>query len=251
MLQIKFLCDSVLKQQPLQSSQLSGDQKCDIKAGCTYDVQVYTPMLDHVKVTFVNQTFQGKNTWYVFQKHAVVVKEKKVVCPSEIKLKVPYKSQLDNTENPYGTCNVTSIAMALSYLGLKGKNPKKQLEDEFQDWMEAKGLDRHSPQDLAKLVEGYGYKDTFKTNATVEEVQDWLIQGNPAVIHGYFTTSGHIVCVIGFNQKGFIVNDPFGEWHSDGYDTYSSGAGLTYSYGMIDKTCRHDGDFWVHFISKK
>lgn len=251
MLQIKFLCNSVMKLQPLQSSQLSAEQKCDIKAGEVYDVQVYTPMLDHIKVTFKNQNFKGKNTWYLFQKHAVIVKDEKVICPAEIKLKVPYKSQLDNAGNPYGSCNVTSIAMALSFLGLKAKDAKIQLEDEFQDWMEAKGLDRHSPADLVKLVEGYGYKDTFKTNATVQEVQDWLILGNPAVIHGYFTTSGHIICLIGFNQKGFIVNDPYGEWNADGYDTDSSGAGLTYSYEMIDRTCRDDGEFWVHFISKK
>lgn len=121
--------------------------------------------------------------------------------------------------------------------------------------MAARGLDRHNPNDLAKAVEAYGALDKFRTNTTIDQVKDWLAQGNPAVTHGYFTSSGHVVFLIGYNPKGFIVHDPYGEWFPDGYKRNDSkndqrGKALTYSYRMIQSTCMTDGQFWVHFLSK-
>ena len=171
------------------------------------------------------------------------------------RLNIPYKSQLDNVNNPTGSCNVTSIAMALAYLGCQPLKPEEQLadeqlEDEMYLFMLARGLSRHSPQDLAKLVNYYGYSDDFTSKGTIKEVQEWLASGNPCVIHGYFTSYGHIVCLTGFDDKGFWVHDPYGEWFSQGYRTDLSGKHLHYSYDLIKRTCMPDGDFWVHFISK-
>ncbi|MFM7450002.1 MAG: C39 family peptidase [Leptolyngbyaceae cyanobacterium] len=72
--------------------------------------------------------------------------------------------------------------------------------------------------------------------------------------HGYFTPSGHVVAIAGYNEQGFIVNDPYGELmynppHSY-YNTYANGRGLTYSYNLIQQTCVTGQEFWVHFISR-
>ncbi len=144
--------------------------------------------------------------------------------------------------------------MTLSYLRASRKHPEKGFPDELNEYCSAHGLDRHEPLDLVKVVEAYGCKDTFKQKTNFQEVKEWLIQGNPVVVHGYFTQSGHIVCFIGYNPQGFIVNDPYGEimytpYHRY-YDTYASGAGLTYSYNMITALCCGDGEFWVHFITR-
>ena len=167
-----------------------------------------------------------------------------------IRLEIPYKSQLDNEYNPTGSCNVTAIAMAVGFLGCPPLNVSQQLEDEMYQFMLARGLSRHSPQDLAKLVRYYGYSDDFTSKATINEAQRWLQSGLPCVIHGYFTSYGHIVCLTGFDEKGFWVHDPYGEWFAQGYRTDLSGEHLHYSYDLIKRTCMHDGDFWVHFISK-
>jgi hypothetical protein len=144
--------------------------------------------------------------------------------------------------------------MCLAYLGASRKNPVKRFPDELQDYCDSNGLDRHAPDVLAKIVELYGCKDRFSTTASFEEVKEWLIQGNPVVVHGYFTSSGHVIAIIGYNATGFVVNDPYGElmYNPDTsfYDTYSNGAGLTYSYGLIYNTCCTDNQFWVHFISR-
>ncbi len=169
----------------------------------------------------------------------------------KVQLQVPYLSQLDNLTNPGGTCNVTSVAMCMAYFGHPIRNSQnEQLEDELNQYCSANGLDRHSPADLAKVLRAYGYKDDFQSNAKWEDVKQWLNQGNPCIVHGYFTSSGHIITIIGYNQTGWIVNDPYGEWYSTGYDTSKSGAGLTYSYGMMRQICSPDGDLWIHYVSK-
>ncbi|MBL1174430.1 C39 family peptidase [Pantanalinema sp. GBBB05] len=255
MLQLKILRDTILKQQILQSTQLPNAQKQDVKAGTVFNLAAHVPASDHIKVTLANQALQGKNTWYAYQRHVAILEDGKISFPQAVRLSIPYYDQLDNSENPFGTCNVTSIAMCLAYMGIGRRRPELRFPDELYLYCEKNGLDRHEPADLKKLVEAYGCKDAFSTTASFERVKEWLVLGNPAVMHGYFTSYGHIVVAIGYNAKGFIVNDPYGElmYTAPGnsyYDTYASGAGLTYSYNLIYNTCCTDKQFWVHFISR-
>ena len=134
------------------------------------------------------------------------------------------------------------------------QHPGTRFPDELYQYCEDHGLDRHAPTVLQKIVQNYGFKDTFSTTASFAAVKEWLIQGNPVVVHGYFTPSGHIVVTTGYNAKGFVVNDPYGElMYNAGnsyYDTYSSGSGLTYSYNLMYNTCCGGNEFWTHFISR-
>mgnify|MGYP000199931678 FL=1 len=138
--------------------------------------------------------------------------------------------------------------MCLEYFGVTAR--QGQLEDELYEYALNKGYSRHSPYDLASIVRDYGRQDEFKANAKIEEVKDWLADGNPAVFHGYFTSFGHIIVAVGFDDAGFLAHDPYGEWFSTGYRTDLSGEYLHYSYRLIRRTCIPDGDFWVHFISR-
>ena len=166
-----------------------------------------------------------------------------------IRLDVPFKSQLDNRLNPTGSCNVTSIAMCLAYFGVKPKG-SGQLEDELYKYMEANNLSRHSPEDLAQVVRDYGLRDDFTVSGSVKRCCQHIQAGNPCVVHGYFTSFGHIIVLMGFDDEGFIVHDPYGEWFPSGYRTDFSGESLHYSYKLIERTCIPDGQFWVHYISK-
>ncbi len=218
-------------------------------------MQSYGIERDHVKIALAKDSFKGFNTWYAFGGHIQIIKDGTVAFPKPrprtVKLTIPYKSQLDNEENPTGSCNVTSLAMCLEFLGAKRKTSSGQFEDELYRYAEDHGLSRHDPHDLAMLVEAYGCRDDFRANATIEQVQNWLADGKPIVTHGYFTSFGHIVVITGFDDTGFIVHDPYGEWTSSGYRTDLSGKYLHYSYRMIKTVCIPDGSFWVHFLSKK
>lgn len=251
---LKIVLDTVLKARPLASSQLSESEKQSIPAGKEFEILAFAPIRGHVRVAFRNESFKGSPIWYIFEKHAQITQEGTILYPKPnpltVRLNVGYKSQLDNWYNPTGSCNVTSIAMCLDFLGAQRKTNSGQFEDELYQYALNQGYSRWNPYDLAKIVKDYGCQDYFTENAIIEDVQDWLASGNPAVIHGYFTSFGHIMPVVGYDPDGFFVHDPYGEWFSGGYRTDLSGEYLHYSYRLIRNVCIPDGNFWVHFISK-
>jgi Peptidase_C39 like family len=238
-----------LKARPLQAADLSSDELFEISPG-SIDIDSYRPDRNkHLRIKLVGK-IHGYKEWFVYQDHVRILDDR-IDPPIKILNSVPFKSQLDNVFNPTGSCNVTSIAMCLAYLGVKDKpgDGLAQLEDELYQYMERKGLSRHSPEDLARVVRDYGKKDDFTIWGTFERCRNHIAAGNPCVIHGYFTSFGHIIVLVGYDENGFIVHDPYGEWFSSGYRTDLSGKFLRYSYGLIQRTCIPDGQFWVHYIS--
>jgi Peptidase_C39 like family len=251
-LTLKVLRAGWFKQQAIDSQMLSPDQKVAVGPGDSYIARSVEPMGKHLKVT-LEQPLQGYSIWYVFNELAAIYNGTRLLYPLTVKWTVPYFNQLANAANPYGTCNVSSLAMALAYSGAAQKSADR-FPDELNDYCVSQALDRHDPQALAQIARDYGMVDTFTTQATISQVKEWLVQGNVAVVHGYFTSEGHIICLIGFDETGFWVNDPYGEWFPGGYDrnddvNFTKGKGLHYSYEMIQQTCSTD-DFWVHFIEK-
>lgn len=171
-----------------------------------------------------------------------------------VKIPVAYKSQMDNSNNPTGSCNVTSAAMCLEYYGIKSPDDR-QLEDVLYEWLQANGLSRHDSNHLKQAIEHFGCRDDFTTRASISEIKTAIYNGKPVIVHGYFTSFGHIVVLVGYNATGFIVHDPYGEWHSWGYDRNDAanqrkGEAIVYSYGLIERTCLPDGGCWAHFITR-
>lgn len=250
MLKLKTIQNTVFKLKPQQSSELNNSEKIAIGSGevLSVDEAVAAPS-NHVRVKLKTPLLFGGVEYsfaFAFSGHIKIFGQDPQ--NKSVKLKVPYKSQLDNEFNPTGSCNVTSVAMCLEYYGVKAKSG--QLEDQLYQEMLSLGLSRHDPNDLAYMVQRYGLKDKFTPYGAVENVKAWLAEGKPVITHGYFTSFGHIIVLVGYDEKGWIVHDPYGEWFASGYRNDLSGAFLHYSYDLIQRTCMPDGDFWVHFISK-
>lgn len=244
-----------LKEKPLNAKDLpdSPEYKVEVPAGAKFNLQsVGFSRNKHLEIKLV-EPLHGYTNWFVFQGHAFVLpRDRSELLKPQVgmvRLNVPYFSQLDNRENPTGSCNVTSVAMCLAYFGVNPSNPEIQLEDEIYRYMEKEGLNRHSPLDLAKVVRDYGRTDEFSPNTSFKDVQSWLKKGFPCIVHGFFTSFGHILVIVGFDTDGFVIHDPYGEWMAQGYDTTRSGSYLHYSYSLIKRLCMPDGEFWVHRIS--
>jgi len=255
-MKLETLCKTTLKSEPKQSTLLGADCLHPLESDTFLDIEAYKPVGDHIKVT-LKTTFKGRNTWYAFQRHvAIVGEDDEIIFPATVKLVVPYFDQLDNSQEPYGTCNVTSAAMCLSHQGATRRHPEYRFPDELNRYCDKHGLDRHFPETLVTIIAAYGCKDEFTSVGTFNQLKRHLIQGKPAIVHGWFTASGHIIAVTGFNKSGFFVNDPYGELMYDHgsdtgyYDTYASGHGLNYSYELMENTCCTDNQFWLHRVSR-
>jgi len=120
---------------------------------------------------------------------------------------IGFFSQYDNAyAGPY-TCQNTSIAMVINYYEVNKITP----DDIFVKW----GKDyAQSPSGLNRVYNFYSQRSTITTNtsASPEYLKNELSKGNIAIVHGYFTSAGHVLVVRGFDGTHYYVNDPAGEW---------------------------------------
>ena len=243
---------TALKRRPANATDLPAEEKVTLPAGRVYGIAAYKVEEDNIKATFTEEFPGYGNTGYVFPEHVLMRRGGTVfdpLPPKQVELNVPYFSQRDNPRFYWSTCNVTSIAMVLYYYGERPRG-SGQLEDEMLQWVlsnyGAGAQTQHNV--LLEMTRDYGYSATFTTTRRYEELFDRLNRGEPFVLPGDFTDFGHIVTVIGYNNEGFIVNDPWGNALTGYTDT--EGERLLYDYDYIDEVCGPDGYIWAHFIDR-
>lgn len=261
---MQAITETFLKKEKRDSTQLAPHQLIAVETGRQWKIEI---VLEKEGQSQKVRLAYGAGDWWIYTPHWRILPQP-AVTPAPTRpapvappvsgshdLKVPYFSQLDNRYNPTGSCNVTCVAMCLCYLGMA--HPQgQQLEDALYRKLEALGKSRHNPYDLKYLIETYpGYKDIFRENGTLDDLKTSINAGNPVIVHGYFTTFGHIIVIRGYDSKGFIVNDPYGEWCSTGYDNSRSGEGLHYSNELIARTCSPETrgnpqNIWYHTVFK-
>lgn len=165
----------------------------------------------------------------------------------------PLFGQLDNEIDPYDTCNLTCLAMCLFYYGLRGDG-NGQIEDQLSRYQKGKGLHRGSPTDIQAIANVFGAKlqppvyDEFQPDASLDQICESIDAGNPVIVHGYFTRSGHIVVVTGYSATHVQIHDPYGEWYANGYVTNDTGRVYKLSKATFTRVC--EDEVWAHFFHK-
>jgi uncharacterized protein YvpB len=98
----------------------------------------------------------------------------------------------------------------------------------------------------------YGLDVDLTLRGSLVDIRRSIAQGRPCIVHGYFTDFGHIIVVRGYDERGFYVNDPFGEWFDSGYRNDLPGGNLHYSNRLIQSKCSPEGSnyVWLHRIAK-
>ncbi|MDX2230490.1 MAG: C39 family peptidase [Leptolyngbyaceae cyanobacterium bins.349] len=243
---------TIFKKRPVDSAKLSDAERYNFPKGTYYGVSSYILEAGHIKVSLTEELPGFGNTGYVFPGFVQLRRGTEVFnpFPPQVELNIPYFSQRDNPRSPQSTCNVTAIAMALFYFGVRSKS-RGQLENELLQWIINRyGSDRQTDNMiLSELIRAYGFpKSTFSTRRKWAEVKTELSNRRPVVLGGDFTASGHIVCLIGFTPQGYIVNDPWGNALT-GYTSYD-GRKLLYPYSYMDRVAGPDGSVWAHFFAK-
>ena len=106
-----------------------------------------------------------------------------------------------------------------------------------------------------KCLNSLGIKARFVQNFNNKKLIEQLDRGKPVpvgILHkgpaSGPTGGGHWIIVIGYDDKGFFVHDPWGEInHATGQYINANGKSLHYSYKLFDSrwTVYGDSDGWA------
>jgi hypothetical protein len=151
-------------------------------------------------------------------------------------------SQRNNLIKPLESCNVTSMVMALDYLGYQfPKEEYEQPEDNLRKFIENYGKNPEVHAELSEYTNRWMNREVtrFSTNRKISDILAELLAGRPVVISGTFPgyptrrgkPLGHIVCLVGAEWFGndwigppdsIIWDDPYGntlnDWKGTGND---------------------------------
>ena len=169
---------------------------------------------------------------------------------------VPYWSQLSNAVDPYGTCSDTAMAMVTDFYALTNA---ATLGMRTPDYLYNRFGKRQTVATLAEIFntlaaeKGSVLRDAGTTTGTFDQLRQRASQGKPTIVHGWFTNSGHIMVVTGYDGVDYTVNDPYGKWllTTGSYDTTVSGKGQKYPKAAFERVINDNGmgnDLWLHIF---
>ncbi len=158
--------------------------------------------------------------------------------------KTPYFNQRNNqTPGVSGDimCNVTALANCLTYVGIKNPIPTMQFEDYLEKYRKDKGYgSRESWKTLSDIARDLGALPDDKsgfgtTNGSFDanQIKRALDRGSAVMVSVVANGIGHIVRFQGYDDNGFIVDDPFGR-ATDGQGSYQSANGPAPTYKTLN-----------------
>jgi len=152
------------------------------------------------------------------------------------------KNTLDLSQPDPRTCQSTAIAMALGLTDIMEVRHELEAIGEPGDpaTMGKYISDHLSPSTTYQFEDGkYLESDMsppsryqFEDNASISQIRDWLKSGEFLIIHGWFTTSGHVIAIDGVEVDSsnlsykFSVRDPWAEFNFNNWSYDISGAGF-------------------------
>lgn len=144
-------------------------------------------------------------------------------------------------------CQLTSLAMVMNSLGIKRLNAGGQYEDELYSYAKLAGyggnkLWKETFVVYGKVLENYEYTyDSIesKNESQIKSVKEFIDKGIPVILSMDYMEDwehGHVIVIVGYTEKGFIVNDPYGNRNSGVKypahdDKKGDGAFEEYEYG--------------------
>jgi lysozyme len=251
--QIIALQNTLLKKEPLQSYQLSYNQKKEVPKGKGYQVISIVDEGVHSKVTLD----YGAGVWYIYNPHWQLSSSGSARpnsgAPGLRVLVVKYFSQRDSaTVHANRMCFSSSCAMAADYMKPTAIQVAEQEDDYYMKNYVFKYGDTTNPDAQIKALRELGISATFRKNLSLADIKSQIDKNIPAPIgilhHGHVSAprgGGHWICVIGYddNTKQYIVHDPYGELDvvNGGYYGSTNGSNQRYSYANLNKRWMVEG----------
>lgn len=158
-----------------------------------------------------------------------------------VNLNVPFFDQKDNGPEGWRQCQSSSIAMCLAFLKIGGITSDTQYVKVVNKYGDT--TERQPHYDAMKSLGYQGAK--FSTTLSADDIKAQLNAGKPVCAgvlhHGPVSKpsgGGHFIVIKGYNERGWIVNDPYGELDlvNGGWASQAIGAGKDqiYSYKNLN-----------------
>lgn len=149
--------------------------------------------------------------------------EKKKQFYLELQKKVPYYSQIDNVSNKHRSCNVTSLAMNLNFMG-KGEDgmrlPDKLLSisnageiTNAKTWRKLAAeydIESNAKDDYIELYKGNDKSETELKEYLTKLILPILERGSSISLSLFEGCKGHVVRIQEVNATGLVIDDPYG-----------------------------------------
>lgn len=249
--QIIALQDTILKREPIQSYQLSFNQKKDVAKGKGYQVVEVVDEGTHSKVTLD----YGAGVWYIYNSHWEVggVNAKEGDDFQGKVLKVKYFPQRDSaTTHAHRMCFSSSCAMMADYVDPNAIQVSEQEDDYYMRNYVFRHGDTTDSGAQIKALRELKVNATFRQNLFQSDIESQINKGIPVPVgilhHGHVSApkgGGHWVCIIGYDKAAgqYIVHDPYGELDlvNGGYYGSTNGASMRYSYASFNKRWMPEG----------
>jgi Secretion system C-terminal sorting domain/Peptidase_C39 like family len=169
---------------------------------------------------------------------------------------VIYYDQYENSINPSGSCQNTSVTMILDTYGANIGDPDI-CTNIFggTSWAQSPSGLRAAFNSEAS-ARGIAVRDIEHIDGTPQDIRDQLALGIPVIVHGDFTGPGHVLVVKGFTGTHYICNDPAGNWNEHDYwgnptnaSNYCCDLGESIQYSKLafeEAIIRYGDDIWWH-----
>lgn len=250
--QVIALQDTILKKEPIQSYQLSYNQRKEVPKGKGYQVIDIVDEGVHSKITLD----YGAGVWYIYNPHWQVGQINASSGNSIFgkTLKVKYFPQRDSaTTHAKRMCFSSSCAMMADYLKPNAIQVAEQEDDYYMKNYVFKHGDTTNPNAQVAALRDMGITAQFRKNLSQADIESQINKGIPVPIgilhHGHVSAprgGGHWICVIGWDKKTgqYIVHDPYGELDliNGGYYGNTNGANQRYSYANLNKRWMVEGN---------
>lgn len=246
-----------LKKEALPATELDKNEKVAVPVGQVYDIVWQSKEVDgHIKVSLA----YGAGNWFVYAPHWSGLEQSAPppnpapTVPGSKTLAVPYYSQHDNItqydDNWMRTCFSSSCAMLAKYL-----KPNSITGDDDYITKRNKFGDSTDPNAQVACLRSLGIKARYVQNLNNTDLVKQIDRGVPVPVgilhHGPAsapTGGGHWIIVIGYDNTGFVVHDPWGEIdNATGTYPSTNGKSLHYSYKLFDSrwTVYGSSDGWA------
>ncbi|MEB3169900.1 MAG: C39 family peptidase [Synechococcaceae cyanobacterium] len=169
-------------------------------------------------------------------------------------LNVPWFDQLAmNDGQGWRDCFSASSAMIAAYWG------KEPNEDDYNTLRQSYGDSTSAEAQLAALRH-LGLQAEFRTDGSLQTLKDEINAGRPVAVgwlhHGPPTApsgGGHWTVVIGYDDSGVIMNDPYGSCDlvNGGYPENHNGSHQHYSYANWEPRWRPQGSGGWYLVAQR